>query len=305
MKLKNTTCYLLSYFLFPFFLFSPWDGSIKAQGLNQKLEWVGLGAFDHADVSSSSSDLQNDTADVTVEHATAYPGSKDFLVTVSLKNPVPIVGFDFVISITQADLADFSTVRIYVDSLDTCTAPEDTCWKFFAIRECLVVPGEVIEGWAFLQVRGETGDTTQPDCDQLWTLGMDLYNPIPPQTDYVTLFEFGVDLSCVPDSLTDRTVTFVMTGNLSDELGRLVSLRYHPGELTIWSSVPGDANNDSLVGLTDVLFLINYLYKGGPAPCVKEAADPKADCVVDLGDVVYMINFLFRGGPAPVPGCAH
>jgi hypothetical protein len=53
-----------------------------------------------------------------------------------------------------------------------------------------------------------------------------------------------------------------------------------------------------------VVYLINYLFKGGPAPNPMAAGDVNGDCVVDVGDVVYMINYLFKGGNPPMPGCA-
>ncbi|MCK4403699.1 MAG: hypothetical protein KAW02_01290 [candidate division Zixibacteria bacterium] len=279
---------------------------MQAQSSIQTADGIEWGAYYPADAYESASNLKDDSADVAVPYTTAYPGSKNFLVAVLLKNPTPIAGFDFEITITPPNLADFSTVRIYVDSMDTCPAPEETCWVYFPIRECLVVPGAVIEDWSFFEAHGAPGDTTRPDCDILWVLGLALTGtPIPPQPNYVSLFKFGVDVSCVPDSLTDRTVTFDMTGHLSDPFGQLVPFRVHPGELTIWRSVPGDASNDSLVDLGDVIFLINYLYKNGSDPCVMEAADPNADCKADLGDVIYLINFLYREGPPPKPGCAH
>ncbi len=64
----------------------------------------------------------------------------------------------------------------------------------------------------------------------------------------------------------------------------------------------GDANGDGVVDLGDVVFLINYLYRGGPAPDPEEAGDCNLDGEVDLGDVVYLINYLYRGGPPPCSG---
>lgn len=76
------------------------------------------------------------------------------------------------------------------------------------------------------------------------------------------------------------------------------------GEI-LWFENPfhatGDVNADGVIDLGDVLYLINYLYKGGPAPCSLEAADADCNGVVDLGDVLYLINYLYKGGPAP--GC--
>ena len=61
----------------------------------------------------------------------------------------------------------------------------------------------------------------------------------------------------------------------------------------------GDANRDGLVDLGDVVFLVNYLYRNGPAPEPGSAGDVNCDGTVDLGDVVYLTNYLFRGGTPP------
>ena len=67
---------------------------------------------------------------------------------------------------------------------------------------------------------------------------------------------------------------------------------------------PGDVNQNGGVDLADVVFLINYLFRDGPAPSYPPCADPNIDCWVSLTDVVYLINYLFRSGPEPQPGCA-
>lgn len=68
--------------------------------------------------------------------------------------------------------------------------------------------------------------------------------------------------------------------------------------------VAGDANGDGVVDLTDVLFLINYLYKSGPPPDPLAAGDPSADCIIDITDVLHLINYLYKSGPSPQQGCA-
>ena len=58
--------------------------------------------------------------------------------------------------------------------------------------------------------------------------------------------------------------------------------------------VCGDVNNDSLVNIGDVIYLINFLYRAGPPPDPLEAADVNYDGLTDLGDVVFLINYLYR-----------
>ncbi len=276
---------------------------INATDVRQGLEAWGIPPT--AALPATGLDIKEDSADVAIGYSAAYPGSREFLVTIYLSNPVAIAGFDFEMIITPGDLADFSTVRVYVDSLDTC--PElETCWYYYPVRECLIQRGPWIGDWSIFEAHGAVGDTTSPACDTLWMIGITFGGTaIPPQPGYVPLLHFGVDFSCVSDTLQDRTVTFDFTGHLSSQFGELVPFRTIQGKLDLLWSLSGDSNADSLVDLGDVVCLVNYLYKSGPNPCMLEAADPNADCVVDLGDVIYLINFLFKGGPPPQRGCAH
>jgi hypothetical protein len=61
----------------------------------------------------------------------------------------------------------------------------------------------------------------------------------------------------------------------------------------------GDANNDSSISLSDIVYLINYLFKGGPSPLYYNTGDVNCDGKVSLSDVVYLINYLFKSGPPP------
>lgn len=63
----------------------------------------------------------------------------------------------------------------------------------------------------------------------------------------------------------------------------------------------GDANGDGKVTVSDVVYLINYLFKGGPGPIPWEAGEANCDGKITVSDVVYLINYLFKGGPPP--GC--
>jgi hypothetical protein len=78
----------------------------------------------------------------------------------------------------------------------------------------------------------------------------------------------------------------------------------------------GDANGsggDPAVDIDDVVFLINYVFAGGAAPCPPQAGDANCsggDVPIDIDDIVYLINYIFAGGPAPcdpdgdtIPNC--
>jgi len=61
----------------------------------------------------------------------------------------------------------------------------------------------------------------------------------------------------------------------------------------------GDANNDGIVDVGDVVYLIAFLYRGGPVPVPMSVGDVNCDGIVDVGDVVFLINYLYRNGPVP------
>jgi hypothetical protein len=67
-------------------------------------------------------------------------------------------------------------------------------------------------------------------------------------------------------------------------------------DYTVWR---GDTDGDGMIDIADVIYLLNYLYKGGSAPDPLERGDTNEDGVVDLADAVHLINYLFRHGPPP------
>jgi serine protease AprX len=64
----------------------------------------------------------------------------------------------------------------------------------------------------------------------------------------------------------------------------------------------GDVDGDGAIDASDVVHLINYLYRDGPPPSPLFLGDVNCDDVVDGGDVVYLLNYLFRSGTEP---CTH
>jgi hypothetical protein len=61
----------------------------------------------------------------------------------------------------------------------------------------------------------------------------------------------------------------------------------------------GDANGDGSINILDITFIINYLYKGGPAPDPAESADVNNSGSVNILDVTYLINYIYKEGAEP------
>jgi hypothetical protein len=74
------------------------------------------------------------------------------------------------------------------------------------------------------------------------------------------------------------------------------------GELVLTEWVCGDANNSGSVDIDDVMFIINYIFGGGPAPNLIVG---NVNCLdaVDIDDIMYIINYIFGGGPVPCADC--
>ncbi len=86
---------------------------------------------------------------------------------------------------------------------------------------------------------------------------------------------------------------------------QIVSTDLHGGEgscliqLQTISGVAGDADNSGTITVSDAVYLINYIFSGGPQPISMYRADPDCSGATTVSDVVYLINYIFGGGLAP------
>ncbi|HOD66543.1 MAG TPA: dockerin type I domain-containing protein [candidate division Zixibacteria bacterium] len=61
-----------------------------------------------------------------------------------------------------------------------------------------------------------------------------------------------------------------------------------------------DFDEEDKVTVVDITFLINHVFRGGPAPDCLAEADVTADGKLAVADITFLIAYVFRGGPAPV-----
>lgn len=61
----------------------------------------------------------------------------------------------------------------------------------------------------------------------------------------------------------------------------------------------GDTYADGSINILDIIYLINFRYKGGPAPEPMSIADVNGDGDVNILDIIYLINYKFKDGPEP------
>lgn len=66
-----------------------------------------------------------------------------------------------------------------------------------------------------------------------------------------------------------------------------------------YSFLKGDVNSDDNISVSDLIFLINYLFKNGLSPLPLSIGDVTCDNKVSPSDLVFLINLMFKNGPQP------
>ena len=119
-----------------------------------------------------------------------------------------------------------------------------------------------------------------------------------------------VPYEAIIDSISIEVGLIFHTTSLRDSLGTVFSPQFRSGVLRVAAlaccpGTTGNINGDSgnTVDLSDLIFLVNYLFQGGAAPACGTAANVNGDdqCAVDLSDLIYLVNYLFSGGATPAP----
>ena len=123
----------------------------------------------------------------------------------------------------------------------------------------------------------------------------------------VSLMMLGIDMdgsngwsySWTPTGIGEDSLTYfrARTKDATNIKGYDVALyRYNCSE----NYIQGDYNNDDLADLSDLMYLIDFLVKGGPAPVGGAGrADCNCDNYINVADVVYYMNYLFGSSDEP------
>ncbi len=65
----------------------------------------------------------------------------------------------------------------------------------------------------------------------------------------------------------------------------------------------GNANGDGSLNVSDAVYIVAYVFQGGPAPDPLCIGNANGDDSINISDAVYMVNYVFKGGPPPVIDC--
>lgn len=96
--------------------------------------------------------------------------------------------------------------------------------------------------------------------------------------------------------------TYCFYSITKDSVGNIEDAPSDPDACTVTPSfLHGDADGNAVIDIVDVVYLVNYLFKGGPAPIPINAGDANCNGEATISDAVYLINYLFKSGPPPCP----
>jgi len=72
----------------------------------------------------------------------------------------------------------------------------------------------------------------------------------------------------------------------------------------IYAHQRGDVNDDCIINSADIIYLVNYVFKGGAEPLPTVEAG-NANCLTDVtsADIIFLVNFIFKGGDPPLGEC--
>ncbi len=135
---------------------------------------------------------------------------------------------------------------------------------------------------------------------------VDLALGLYPQQQSLTYTQIGTDFNgldgfstTVPSGYLQENLLYLIRARALDANDQVDDgyhlLRYHCAP----QALQGDADNSGGYSIGDAVYLINYIFGGGPAPATLQNGDADCDGTLTVSDAVYIINFIFASGPLP------
>jgi hypothetical protein len=246
-------------------------------------------------------------------------------------------GFEISILLDRPDLFRFANDTV-VETTIACLNPPGCTMFDTTIDTFANVPvdtaGASASGWEFVEGRAISafnlklaGVADQP--------GGAAVPPIlagGPTALLLRVFMEKIASDSLLDTLTDRTANLIINGPVTSfstpdglTIGRLDSIAclnpptcdsldtvfytdtsafiYVDGSRTFLPAVQclsGDANYDEKLTAADIIYLVNYVFKGGPGPtCSPESGDVNCSGTTNSADIIYLVNHVFKGGLPP------
>lgn len=162
----------------------------------------------------------------------------------------------------------------------------DGCWGAFPFADSGYVYGSNMNGKFFILQLRDTTVVADADSDGVGNLTDNcplLANPLQEDADH--------------DSIGD------LCDNCPDNANPAQQDSDNDGIGDACDALCGDSDGSASLSISDAVFVINYIFAGGPAPNPMDAGDVNCDGNVNISDAVYLISFIFVGGTNPCANC--
>ncbi|PKK84276.1 MAG: hypothetical protein CVT49_03870 [candidate division Zixibacteria bacterium HGW-Zixibacteria-1] len=278
---------------------------------------------------ASSAFAQFYILDVNVSEISAREGRQNVAIPIYMRNYIDsVVAFELTFVTDRPDLIQFNTVNC--DTTGTLTSG----WQFISVDTAYesgleiqamanTIQMPIVHGIGYpqtgkiplIKILVDIGDL--PDTAQTQTASIEIMANI---YDFCFSNEkgqtIGLNYELYYDTLWYNCIAWYPGDTICktwEEVGgppadTMVIDSLHPyldttqvgisnGSVTVLQnclSSAGDADCSGYLNLLDAVFIINYLYKSGPAPVCN--ADCNCDCLMNLLDVTCMISYLYNVG---------
>ena len=151
----------------------------------------------------------------------------------------------------------------------------------------------------FPPVIADVGDTVMAQfltefryCPEITDPDNDSHTIIYTEYPHWCLIQNDTVVGIAPDTVFVEPVTAIVQDTCNADTVSFVVVIY----------LCGDVNADQVgPDISDLVYLIDYMFQGGPPPPVMAAADVDAsDDPINISDLMYLIDYMFTGGPPPV-----
>lgn len=112
----------------------------------------------------------------------------------------------------------------------------------------------------------------------------------------------GAELSSSPSYFLSGTVGQVAVGSVkSANHAALQGFLQDFGTFFVCNCKPGEVTEDDYINVLDIIAIVDYKFRGGPAPEPYALCngDPNCDCIVNVLDIIRLVDYKFREGDEP------
>lgn len=142
-------------------------------------------------------------------------------------------------------------------------------------------------------------DSSRADADTVWIYATELHAGYRGCFQVIVEYSFPVHLP----KLQPGTHPLVMRVDVlpAFDSSEYAGTYFCNSSLTVYS--PGDVNYSGSLTITDIVGLVNHLFRGHPPPACN-TGDVNCDGSMSIADVMDLVAYIFKSGPAPLESCA-